>query len=131
MTIKSLPIKSLKLAIMVAMAGLFAFSRVTSQAEDKKQPQHTVAQVMQEAMKKGQWKKLAAGEATPEEAEKLVALFEDLQLNKPPHGDPQSWEEKTHAIVEAAQAAARNEKEARTLLKRAIDCRSCHQSHKD
>lgn len=100
-------------------------------SEEKPEVRHTVIQVMNGAMKKGQWKKLATGEATPEQATKLLALFDDLRANKAPHGDAVSWEEKTQEILEAAQAAAKKETGAGDRLKKAIDCRSCHQAHKE
>jgi hypothetical protein len=86
--------------------------------------------VMRDAVKKGQWKKLASGEASKEDAVKLIGLFEDLHLNSAPHGEAKSWEEKTQTILKAAQGAAKHEEGAGDQLKKAMDCRSCHQAHK-
>ncbi len=122
--------KSVKVLLSVAFVGMLTFPWTSSQAENSKEEQHSVAEIMQATMKKGQWKKLAQGEASKEDAEKLVKLFDELHQTKAPHGEAKSWEEKTKELWESAQAAAKGEAGAGARLKKAADCRMCHQAHK-
>ena len=115
---------------MLLGVGVVAVPWGLSHAEDQPEPQHSVAEIMDATMKKGQWKKLASGEASPVEAEKLVKLFDELHHITAPHGDAKSWDEKTLELRDAAQAAAKGEAGASDRLKKAANCRSCHQAHK-
>ncbi|MDB5334789.1 MAG: hypothetical protein JWN70_408 [Planctomycetaceae bacterium] len=121
--------KAWKITVLLGV-GVVALPWGLSQAEDQKDSPHTVVDIMNATMKKGQWKKLANGEASPADAEKLVKLFEKLHLIKAPHGDAKSWNEKTTELWEAAQAAAKGEPGATDRLKSAANCRMCHQAHK-
>lgn len=123
--------KTVKLALSMAFLGALALPWGMSQAENTKEPKHSVAEIMQATMKKGQWKKLASGEASKEEAEKMLQMFDELHLSKPPHGDAKSWDEKTTELWEAAQAASKGEAGAGDRLKKAANCRMCHQAHKE
>ena len=124
-----MPFKAWKITVLLGV-GVVALPWGLSHAEDQTDSQSSVVDIMNATMKKGQWKKLANGEASPAEAEKLVKLFEELHHIKPPHGDAKSWEEKTRELVEAAQAAAKGEAGASDRLKKAANCRMCHQAHK-
>ena len=73
---------------------------MTSGAQDDKKA--TIKEVMQVAMKGGLCKKVAKGEASAEEKKKLAGLFAALHENKPPKGEQASWDEKTKALVDAA-----------------------------
>ena len=53
-------------------------------------------------MKGGLTKKVAEGKATDEEKKQLAGLFAALDDNKPPKGEQASWDEKTDALVDAA-----------------------------
>lgn len=122
--------RSISFIVVSACAFSVVLPGGRTRADAPTEPKHTIAEVMRDVMKKGQWKKLASGEASKEDADKLVALFEDLARNQPSHGTAKSWEEKTQVIFKAAQAAAKHEEGAGDRLKKAIDCRSCHQAHK-
>lgn len=122
--------KTTKLVLSVAFMGVLTVPWTASRAEDSKESKHSIADIMDATMKKGQWKKLAKGEASKDETEKLLKLFEELQQAKPPHGETKSWDEKTKELVNAAQAAAKGETGAGDRLKKAADCRMCHQAHK-
>ncbi len=122
--------KTVKVALSVAVVGALTLPWASSQAENSKEQQHSISEIMQATMKKGQWKKLAKGEASKEDAEKLVKMFDELHHSKAPHGDAKSWEEKTKELWEAAQAAQKGEAGAGDRLKKAADCRMCHQAHK-
>ncbi len=121
--------KAWKITVLLGVS-VVALPWGLSHADDQKDPQHSVVDIMNATMKKGQWKKLANGEASPADAEKLVKLFDELHLTKAPHGDAKSWNEKTTELWEAAQAAAKGEPGAADRLKTAANCRMCHQAHK-
>jgi hypothetical protein len=123
--------KTVRLVLSIAFVGVLALPWARSQAENLKEAKHSVAEIMQATMKKGQWKKLANGEASKEDTEKLLQMFDELHLSKAPHGDAKSWEEKTTELWEAAQAVAKSEKGATDRLKKAANCRTCHQAHKE
>lgn len=89
-----------------------------------------IAEVMKEAMKGGLCKKVASGKADKAEKERLVVLFKALAANKPPQGDAESWKAKTGALVEAATAALKDDKEAGKKLGAAANCAACHKVHK-
>lgn len=90
----------------------------------------TISSVMKEAMKGGLNKKVIEGEASTEEKDRLLALFQGLAANEPPEGDEESWKEKTKALVEGAEAAVKGEAEAPALLKGAASCKACHDAHR-
>ena len=53
----------------------------------EKKAKHTIAEVMQKAMKGGLCGKVAKGKASDEEKEQLVELFTSLSKNEPPKGE--------------------------------------------
>jgi surface antigen len=85
---------------------------------------YTIKQVMKEAMKGGLLNKVATGEGEKEDSDKLVALLKALASDKPPKGDPDSWKEKTSALLKAAKDGDGK------ALKKAADCKACHAEHK-
>ena len=87
----------------------------------------SIKEVMKKAMKGGKdslCTKVATGKATDEEKKELVALFTDLAANKPPKGDPDSWKDKTKALLDAAKA------DDGKALQKAANCMTCHKEHK-
>jgi cytochrome c553 len=74
--------------------------------------------------------KVIGGKADAEEKEKLLALYKDLAENKPPKGDQKSWETKTKAIVTAAEAVVKGDKDATKKLGQATSCMPCHNAHR-
>jgi hypothetical protein len=82
------------------------------------------------AHKDGLMKKVAAGDGSKEDAEKLVKLYEALEENKPPKGDEESWKKQTKAMIDAAEDAVKGEKGAGDALKKAANCAECHKAHK-
>ena len=90
----------------------------------------TAKEVMKIAMKGGLTKKVADGTATEEEKKKLAGLFAALHENKPPKGDQSSWDEKTNALVAAANDVLANKEGAGPALQKAANCMGCHSAHK-
>jgi hypothetical protein len=113
------------LALFVASVGLFAT------AQDDK-PKFTTKEVMKKAHD-GNPKlcaKVATGKASKEEKDELVVLYVALSQNKPAKGDAKSWEEKTKALVEAANECVKDDKAGGPKLQKAVDCKGCHVVHK-
>jgi len=90
----------------------------------------TIKDVMQRSMKDGLAKKVAGGQATADEKQELVQLFEAMSKSKPPRGDEASWKEKTTELVAAAKGAVAGDSDAGTRLSAAINCGACHKAHK-
>lgn len=86
--------------------------------------------VMKEAMKGGLCKKVAEGKASDDEKEKLVSLFENLSKAKPPKGDEESWTKKTNSLLKSAKGVAKGNEKAVAALKKAANCKACHDVHK-
>lgn len=124
----------MKRHVMRFALGLGAFvaatSMVLSGADDK--PKYTIAEVMEKAHKGGLLKKVVSGMATKQEKDELVIGYTALALNKPPKGDAASWKEKTEALVKAAKAVAKDDKDKAAIaeLKKASNCKACHTPHK-
>src|SRR5262245_46518049 len=102
-------------------------------AEDK--PKNDISAVMDMAHKGKEnslRSKVASNKAEKADAEKLLALYEDLAQNKPPKGDEASWKTKTGALVAAAKklVADPKSKAAGTELNKASNCMACHDVHK-
>ena len=94
------------------------------------QEKATIKEVMKIAMKGGLCTKVAKGEATEEEKKKLAGLFAALHENAPPKGEKASWDEKTKALVDAANAVLKGEAGGGDKLKAAANCMACHSAHK-
>lgn len=74
--------------------------------------------------------KITKGEATKEEKELAVKMYEALAKAKPPKGDADSWKEKTGALLAAAKACLADEKDGVDKYKKAVACKACHEAHK-
>jgi cytochrome c553 len=109
---------------VVAVSGL-----VVGAADDEK-PKYTIKEVMKKAHKDGLMKKLSEGGGTKADAEELLDLYKALGKNKPPKGEPGSWEAKTKVLVDAAQKVVDDKPGAREELKKAANCAECHKAHK-
>jgi surface antigen len=90
----------------------------------------TIKDVMVTAYKEKLAKKVMQGEATQDEKQRLLNLYEALAHSAPPRGSQVSWKRKTEALVNAAQAAVEGHENAPILLKRTMECGACHTSHK-
>jgi len=115
--------------VLLAAVG-FVFSAARADDAEDKPPKHTIKEVMKKAHKDGLMKKLAIGEGTKEEAQELLELYEALGQNKPPKGEPGSWQEKTGELVAAAQEVVNGKDGAGNRLRKAADCMGCHKMHK-
>ena len=113
------------LTVLVAGVSL----GVLPAAEDEK-PKHTIKEVMKEAHKDGLLKKVVGGTASKEDKSKLLELYQSLPKNSPPKGEKKDWDEKTKAIVAAAQEVVDGKEGAIPKLEKAANCAECHKAHK-
>ncbi len=112
------------------MVALVMGSMVVRADEGEATPKHNTKDVMEKAHKAGLLKKVVAGEASQEEKLALLDLYVSLAENKPAKGTPESWNEKTKAIVIAAAKVAVGRSDGSDLLKQATNCAACHGDHK-
>jgi hypothetical protein len=117
--------RKLLVASVVVAFGWAAMSMTTG-AQDKT----STKEVMKVAMKGKLCEKVAKGEASEQEKKQLAGLFAALHENKPPKGEQASWDEKTKALVDAANDVLAGKEGAAEKLKAAANCMACHSAHK-
>jgi hypothetical protein len=110
--------------------GLLVGLTVLRAADDA--PKYTIKEVMKMAHSgdSSLYKKVAAGKASKDDKQKLVDLYTALAANTPTKGDADSWKEKTTALLDAAKEVQDGKEGAAKDLKKAADCKACHQVHK-
>lgn len=117
----------------VAVGTAWTFSGAAQKEDDeKKKPKYTIKEVMKKAhaAKDAILTKVKSDKATKEELKELLAMYQALEVNKPPMGEEKEWKERTKKLVDAANAAVKEEKDAKALLVKATNCMSCHKAHK-
>lgn len=72
--------------------------------------------------------KILDGKGTDDDIKKLVMMYEFLATQKAPMGDEKSWKDKTTALVAAAKEVS--EKKPVDNLKKASNCKACHDIHR-
>jgi hypothetical protein len=125
-------------AVGAVVALLLALgAAVLAAAEGKKEgkadkPQYETAEIMKQAHKgdASLVKKIENGTSTAADHAKLLELYKALAANKPPKGDQKSWDQKTAALVKAAEALQKGDANAKAQLKAAANCRACHTAHR-
>jgi hypothetical protein len=119
--------RKLLVASVVVISGWTVFAMTSGAQDDKKV---AIKEVMAVAMKGKLCDKVAKGEASEEEKKKLAGLFAALHENKPPRGEQASWDEKTKALVDAANDVLAGKAGAGEKLRAAANCMACHSAHK-
>jgi hypothetical protein len=114
--------------LVASIAVMFGWAMLTFTTGAQEKP--SIKEVMKVAMKGGLTKKVASGEATEEEKKKLAGLFAALHENKPPKGEQGSWDEKTQALVTAANDVLAGKEGSGANLQKAANCMGCHSEHK-
>ena len=74
--------------------------------------------------------KIVGGKGSEDDHKKILAMYEFLATQKPPQGDEASWKEKTSALVAAAKEVVEKKEGGLDHLKKASNCKSCHDVHK-
>ena len=125
-------------ALLVVFAVALGSAAVAlAAAEGKKEekadkPKYDSKEVMKQAHKGdvSLYKKVEKGTSTAADHAKLVELYKALAANKPTKGDQKSWDEKTAALVKAAEGLQKGAPNAKAQLKAAANCKACHSAHK-
>jgi hypothetical protein len=127
-----LAVAALGIAIGTAWTFSASAQKDDKDKDDKKKPKYTIKEVMKKAhqAKDAILKKTQTDTATKEELKQLVAMYQALEVNKPPRGEEAEWKKRTKALVDAANAAVEEKKDAKGLLKKAANCAECHKAHK-
>ena len=120
--------QNLGLSALIFTAGTLLGAQM--RAAEEVATKFTIKEVMEQGMKGGLLKKVAAGGATADESQQLVSLLAALSANKPPRGDAADWDKRTAALVTAAKAAAEGDAEGGAQLTMAAHCGACHREHK-
>src|SRR4029079_15097826 len=118
--------RKLLVASLIVVSGWTVLAMNSGAQDDTKV---AIKEVMKVAMKGGLCKKVADGQASDEEKKQLAALFKALHENKAPKGEQGSWDEKTTALVSAADDVLANKPGAGDKLKAAANCMACHSAH--
>ena len=108
--------------ILASLSCLVFLLPAANAAEDL-----TISDIMKEAHKEGMLKRITRGPAAEGDQERLLELYTLLATKSPPQGDKSDWDERTAAMVDAAKAAVAGDT---SKLKRAVNCRDCHNYHK-
>ncbi len=118
--------------IAVAVLAALGAGLTIVRAADEEKPKHTIKEVMKKAHTPdgGLLKKIVSGAGTKEDAEQLVELYTALGQNKPPKGEPGSWQEKTGALLKAAKDVVADKEGSKAELEKAANCANCHKEHK-
>ena len=74
--------------------------------------------------------KATGKEATAEDKEKFLECVKNLTDAKPPKGSEESWKKKTDAIVKAATNLKEGKEGANKEVRKATNCKACHDEHK-
>ncbi len=117
-----------KWMIMAVTIGLTVSIAGLSQA--RLEDEITIKDVMKAAMKGGLNKTAAEGKASDDQKKELLELYTALHEAKPPKGDEESWKDKTGALKNAAQDLVDGKAGAGDALKKAANCKACHDTHK-
>ncbi|CAN5188017.1 hypothetical protein BH10PLA2_BH10PLA2_07230 [soil metagenome] len=117
----------LRWAAGAMFAGVVCTLGIASGGDDAK---YSIKDVMNQGHKNGLWKKVAQGKATADEKKKLVDLYTALTKDTPPKGDKEAWKKQTEAMLEAAKASLKDDKEGEAKLLKLVNCASCHKVFK-
>ena len=104
--------------------------------EQKDAAEMTISEIMVEAHKAPKpgepslVKRVAKGEASSDDQERLLALYKSMAEKEPPKGDAGSWKEKNDLIIAAVEGVIKGEEEASGNLRKATACLKCHKVHK-
>jgi hypothetical protein len=123
-------VKYFTMAVMTLglVAGLGMF-----QAADDAKPKYSIEEIMEKAHKGKQnlFKQVVDGKANANQKTQLLDYYQELAKNKPSKGDLSDWQMRTTAMVKAAQKVAGGNDGARQELKKAANCKACHELHRE
>ena len=109
---------------------------VRAQGAAEAKPKYTIKEVMKQSHtppKQGEKplvQLVLAGDATPEQKQKLLDLYISLAENEPPKGDKEAWAKKTAPVILGAAMIVVGRENGADVLKKATVCASCHKDFK-
>jgi hypothetical protein len=119
------------LSAALALVGFVGVQKYLGAKEEKtKKPKYSIKEVMKLAHKDKLMQRVAKGDGSMEDKEKLLGLYIALSEGKPPRGDVKDWQERCKAIVIAARRVVKGEEGAEAKLKKTVDCMACHEKHR-
>jgi hypothetical protein len=121
--LKFIAAPALILGLLIGLAALRAADETSK---------YTIKEVMKMAHTGGNSlaKKVTSGKASKADDKKLVELYTALAADMPPQGDGDVWKDKTGALLDAAKAVEDGKDGAAKDLKKAMDCKACHEVFK-
>ena len=72
-------------------------------------------------------------EASEDDVKKLLEVYKQLNMLKPPTGDPKGWTNRTGAIISALQDLVDKKPDAKRATDKVFqltDCKGCHDAHR-
>lgn len=119
-------------ALLLGLAAGLVFVRADET------PKLSIKQVMDQAHKGPKdmkdapslYKRVADDKASDEDKKKLVELYTALAADHPKLNDDDDWKTRTEAMVAAAKEVEAGKDGGIDALKKAVDCKDCHDMHK-
>ncbi len=123
---------TLRIGAATLLAVVFTGLTVFGAADDK--PKYDIEDIMGKAHGEDNDKilsKVVNGKATDAEKKELLELYTELGKNKPPKGSKEDWKKRTDALASAAKEVVDGKEAGVKDLKKAADCKGCHDAHRD
>ena len=117
-------------AVVPAVLIMLCMVALPTIAADDDSAKYSTKDIMKKAFKGPLLKKVAGGGASDAEKKQLHSMLVALSKNKPKKGDAESWTKLTGALVKASEAAVKGDSNAGQALKKAANCKACHNNHK-
>ncbi|WDI40727.1 hypothetical protein [Bremerella sp. P1] len=118
--------------VMLVLIGLLSVALLSgvALADKGKDSKYSTEDIMKKGFKGGLVAKVAKGEASEEDQKVVLEMLESLAKNPPHKGSEESWKEKTTALLAAAKGTVEGKEGADAKLKKAMNCKACHNEHK-
>jgi hypothetical protein len=130
-------VKNVKVfGLAVVALGLLVGGAYRAADKDTDKPKYSIKQVMSQAHRKPDKNsptlsdKVLNGTADKDEQAKLLELYTALAANKPPKGEAEAWKDKATGITTAIQSVIDGKEGADVDLRKALNCKACHTSHR-
>jgi hypothetical protein len=124
------------LLTLIGLGLTYATVVQAQESTSKAKPKYSIEDVMEQAHtppKKGEKplvQVVLAGDATPEQKQKLLDLYISLAENDPPKGDKEAWAKKTAPVILGAAMVVVGRENGADILKKAANCAACHKEFK-
>ena len=118
-------------AILVLISGGALFAQ-----QQKKNPPPGSARPVKAIMEKTHKEKGALvflvrdAESTDADNKKLLEVYQQLNMLKPPTGDEKGWKNRTENVIKALQELIDKKPNAVEKVRQVTDCKGCHDAHR-